>query len=254
VTAFTRDILNPGWIPTYERELDAVWMEGVRATQYLYLLDRILGFPFSLLGFGEDPFWRLTSVALYESTIHALSRVALDRRRDVMTVQRLRKDLFENIQSEEQRRAFELHLASLRFDQQCDEIGSQIRAVRDQCLAHVNRAAVHGKNSMEALRLALPVADLHTMNDGLCELITALSLDVGRSYHYIEYSPLVQHPSHLDERTDIEKLLDLVASSSSVVRCPEEQPGFWPHLRAELADSELGAINRIRTRLGLPKA
>lgn len=250
--AFTREDLNPIWRSEYEAELQELWFQAVALNTNLFLLGRITGFPFGLLGISPHPFWIMVFRALYESTVMTLCRISLDARRETLTVQRFRDDVIANLRSEELRRAFAEHLASLAFDAKLAAISEGAKGLRDKHLAHLNRELARDPEKRGGYPV-LPVDALQMACEGVCTLVDALSLDVGLGFDFIEYNADVIHPVGTDSRPDIDRILDNLARESVVLKMPDEQPHSWSDVWSKRLSAEDGALlNQYRERFGRP--
>jgi hypothetical protein len=249
---FTREDLNPIWRSEYEAEHQELWFQAVALNTNLFLLGRVTGFPFNLLGINPNPFWMMIFRALYESTVMTLCRISLDARREALTVQKFRDDVIANLRSEELRRTFAEHLASLKFDAQLAVVGEEAKGLRDKHLAHLNRELARDPEKRGGYPL-LPVTALQMACKGVCTLVDALSLDVGLGFDFIEYNADVIHPVGTDSRPDIDRILDDLARESVVLKMPEEQPRSWSDVWSRRLSAEDKAIlNQYRAKFGRP--
>lgn len=249
---FTREHLNPYWRSEYDAELQELWFQAVALRTNLFLLRKVSDFPFALLAIDPHPFWIMVFRGLYESVVTTLCRIALDVRRDVLTVQKLRDGVRANLRPEELRRAFNEHLNALQFDVQLAAVGDQAKQLRDNHLAHLNGDLARNPEKRGGYPL-LPLALLQAACDGICALVEALSLDVGKAFDFIEYMPGVAHSVGTDPRPDIERLLDGLASESIVVRMPEAQPQYWADVwSSRLSPEDKATLNHYRGKFKLP--
>ncbi len=74
----------------------------------------------------------------------------------------------------------------------------------------------------------------------------------GRSFYYMQYDSSVAYPSGMDNRSDIEYILDLLAKNSALLNMPEEQPEFFPAFVRQNFDTEKKkTFNKWRKRIRL---
>ena len=76
-----------------------------------------------------------------------------------------------------------------------------------------------------------------------------LCIDTGRGVVYAEYSVDIYGESLF--KTDIDRLLYLIANNSNLLNMPERQKDFWPYRKKTLSPDHLIQLNRWRKILGL---
>lgn len=59
------DVIDPSWLPTYERQRDAIWNQLTMLDTKLFLLEKLAAFPFKLfLQPADRIFWQYAQNAL----------------------------------------------------------------------------------------------------------------------------------------------------------------------------------------------
>ncbi len=177
------------------RGLDLLWYEAVQINSNLFLLDKIMHFPLHI--FVPMPTaqlcWRLIVKALYESCLMGIWRIVIDSGSDMLTLQRFRNELMKNAH-ESARHLIAKRLGSVDFDKRVAGVGSVIRELRNNWLAHLKEEVVV---SAYAQGKGMPVIPLDRLKDvcgAVNKLIDALSFDCGRCFIYLQYSDAVMHP------------------------------------------------------------
>ena len=67
----------------------------------------------------------------------------------------------------------------------------------------------------------------------------------------IEWSPLLERDGPLDNRPDIEEILDNFVLQSPILKLPEKNPDLWENMKLNYSETELIKIDYYRRKFGL---
>lgn len=247
-------VLKPEAIPQYRTDGDLLWSQTVALNANLYLLERLSRFPFDLFIGGSDLCWTLFEDSLYESSLLAIWRIAVDTGRDFLTLRRLRAFVFENSIPGESIDKIRRELGELDFDGKMKAVETQIRTLRHSWHAHLRSDAAAARDGTIPAAPNLPLPQLQEIAEHINAFSRILSFDWGRGFIYMEYEPAVVHARGSDGRSDIERELDDIAFNSDLLHMPERVPRDWPHQRKLLSEGQLEQLNLYRRKLDLPDA
>ncbi len=247
------DLIDPSWVPSYEREITAMWWQLVQLDSNLFILDKLSAFPFDLFQPVPEPFWKVVYDSLFETSIMIVWRVGLDADRRTLTLPQLTDKIRQNLR-EEYSSEFEDLLRDVDFEAALSDLAPRVRELRHNRIAHFNRDWNVDLGPEQAKQRGLQLSELMALRDELKSLFGLLCFEDRKSVHLIHYHPEVRHPPGVDTRPDIERLLDCVAKQSELLNMPERQPEAWPHSRKNLSSAELEVLNKYRVKLGLPEA
>jgi hypothetical protein len=242
-----KDVRNEDAFPEYERGMDFFYLEQlVPFNASIYVMEHILRFPFGLFtDFGDRIFFTLVLKNFFQAGLLTITRLATDTKGDLYTLLQFKNWVCQQVRPQ-YRDDFQAHLRRTRFDKKTRAMFSKAKQLRDGQVAHLKRDF----NISEQDRLDFE--ELKTLRDSLNFVLDALSFNVDRVMLPIQYSPRVTHPTNIDSRSDIEKLLDGIARNSVILNLPEDEPEYWPTYRKNLSERELEALNEYRFKFGLP--
>jgi len=246
--------INGDSIQQYESALDLLWHQAARMNSNMYILKKIAEFPFGLFAPPNPTCWALIADALYCNIIMIAWRILTDTGEDVLTLPKLKNEMLKKAKSEDSKSFIIDRLREANFDERVKSTRALIEQVRNEWLAHFQKDVVLAAHESQRGMPIISANRLISLSEATNDLITALSLDTGRAPIYLEYSGDVIKPAGTDPRSDIEKLLDLVAQDSALLRMPEEQKEFWPTYRQGLSEEALATLNSYRRKFGLSEA
>jgi len=234
----------------YEHMRQALWHEElVRAHTSMCIIEHVARFPARLL---LDPtrgtFLPLVFGNFVDHVVLVVTKVFEEGGRGVpLTLPRLRNWIQENCRPEVQaevRRA----LKGLRKKAEVKRLLEKARTLRHKRIAHRDVDWVRNPAAQTAVRVSLE--DLRALLAEAEQWIRALSVGGDVAMVPLSYSDLVQYPTGLDLRSDIEYFLDLLAADSALLKMPEEQPEQWTHHKRTLTEAGRTLFNEWRERVG----
>lgn len=249
-----KDILDPDWFDTYERNVEVIWLQLVRLNSSILLLEKISKFPFDLLDPSPFPhlFWDLVQIGLVDSAILVMWRVSVDTDGEGLTLAALKNQVIAHIHDIDLRYSVGEQISAI--SRRCDALPfkDKVRNQRNNYIAHFNIIKHTAPSEEDLAQRTVFLEELRHYCDAISELFAALCFGNQRGLYPLDYEPKVIHPKGADPRTDIEKILDLLAKDSIVLNYPEADPESWQTYRESLTDDQLQLINAWRIRFALP--
>jgi len=243
------DVIESSWLEEYERSIHLLWWELVRLNSNLYILDKLLSFPFDLFlpMPGQRTFFNIVLWNLFDFSILTACKLV----EDTLTLRSFKNEIRQNIRSKEYKSGFDAVLKEIKFERQIRPLRDRIKTLRDKRIAHLDKDFHLSPQQIKEMRVSL--SDLMMLRDALNQLFELLCFGRQRSVVPIEYNPEVRHPPGVDARSDIEKLLDNIARDSPLSNMPENEPDRWPYFRQGLPMDVLQLLNEYRRKFGLPE-
>ncbi len=217
-------VIQESWIKQYEDYVHVIWYELVRMNGNIFVLDKITSFPWAVFEpvRPTEHFWLLTRIALYESTVLGLWRLASDDHADVITLPRLRRQVNLHVLPKHQE-AFRRLARAARFSAELKSVRRKIEQLRQNHIAHLNVVERLNAGSIGSP----PIVDLRRYCDRLSELFRVLCFGKAKMEWPLGYFP-GRVPSVMDDpRTDIERTLDAIAEQSSVMQQFRKDDDAW---------------------------
>jgi hypothetical protein len=246
-------VFRPEWVPEYRRRLQVVALEIAKVGDRLYLLNRLREFPAGLLLRASPPphSWAIIVMAVFESLILALWRVALDdTSADGLTVRQFRNQVMENVQHAELKKRLAAELRQRSFDDNLADFEQRVRLLRTTTIAHQNLEVRLGALDGGTVPARLGVAELQDYVAALKNFFDGLCIGEGWS---LLSAPYVTAPStEFGVQTDIALVLNDIARGSPLLTMPEQDPVGWSIRRPSLSFSDLCSLDHWRRRVGLP--
>jgi len=245
------DVIESSWLEEYEESIQRMWQELVLLNSNLYILDKLLSFPFDLfVAPDRRAFFRLVEINLFRSCIMIVWKLVADRGPDSLTLRRFKNEIREHIRCKYSG-GFDAALKETKFDKQTAQLLQPIKALRNKRIAHLDKDFNLSPEQREEMRVSL--SDLKVVRDALNQLFELLCFGHQRVVLPIEYYPEVENPPGVDARSDIEEFLDNIARDSPLLNMPENEPQHWPYDRRSLSKDDLQRLNEYRRKFGLPE-
>lgn len=242
------EVIESSWLEEYERSIDRIWQQLVRLNINLYILDKLLNFPFDLFSPmpGQRTFFSIVRANLFEFSILTAWKMV----EDTLTLRRFKNEIRQHIRCK-YKNSFDVALKETKFERQIKPLVKPLKTLRDKRIAHLDKDFNLSSQQIKEMRVSL--SDLRVLRDALNQLFEVLCFGYQRHVLPIEYNPEVWHPPGVDARSDIERLLDNVARDSPLLNMPENEPDRWPYFREGLPTDVLQVLNEYRRKFGLPE-
>lgn len=245
------DLLEPSWIVTYEQSIEVLFQQLVRLNSSIFVLEKILAFRFDLFKPYPRLFWNLVESALFETCILIVWRVAIDSSDEGITLRQLKNEIFQHFRKDEYKDWLARIVKSAGFERVVSNLEPKIIALRHDCVAHFNFGANVNPTPEQRRQRKLLFSELKKYRDAVNSFFDIFCFSRQRLLLPLGYHPDVVHP--VDDRSDIEQLLDDLARDSVLLNLPEENPHHWAGFRNNLSEQDLQTVNKYRAKFGLPE-
>lgn len=248
-----KDILDPSWLDSYKKQMEAFWWQIVRLNSSMYVLERIAEFRFDV--FLEQPhhFWNLVRNALVESCILIIWKIAVDPGPDALGLRQFKNQVFKHIRIENIRMQIAQLFRDGGLDSQLKTLEVKIPDIRHKFIAHLNRDLVTDPTPGQIEQMKLLFSDLAEYRDTVNSYFAVFCFGTARMLVPIEYCSETRHPPGTDSRSDIEQILDGIARQSSILNLPERNHDHWSAIRNAFPHDAIDAVNTYRAKFGLPE-
>lgn len=231
----------------YDEELNILYLELVYLNSNIFLLERILRFPFQLFsGRKTNTFWELITKSLFNDCVLHLNKIVIDgnNKGNSVGLRELKKKVLTNL-VEKYKRSFLKKLKEMRFEKNFEDFKELFKKLRDKHVAHLDRNWLE-RNTVG--RFAEYSVDLESLKKA-CELVNQLF----RTICIGEDRCLIMTEYHIEKYTDIDKVLDLIAKDSRLLNMPEREQAEWLFEKERLSSGEMEFLNKFRANYNLPR-
>jgi len=247
-------LINSSYLETYERELEALWWQLIQLNANFFVLEKIQSFPFDLFKPILTPFWQLIYTSLFETSLMIISRL-VDPDKRTLTFQSFKDRVNKNMINKKYNLQLNNVIKRISFEIKILNIRKRVKEVRNKRLAHYDRKWI--KKYMSKLpqkTLAFPsLKEIKDMRDTLNSIFNLFCFGHGKAILPVDYISKARYAYDIDNRSDIEILLDNIAKESPLLKMPEEQPNYWSEYRKTLSGKEINILNQYRKKFGLSK-
>lgn len=235
------DVIAEPYLDAFKAAHAYFYQAMVHLNVNILVTERILDFPFSLFTVRERRVFFTYVVRNFgDMSILLVAKLATDNGRNVHTLVGLKNKLAHEYIKDEFKDAFQQALAASRFSAQTKQLLDKVRTLRTSRIAHF---------LLDEPVERVTIDEIKELRDALVGLIGMLSFNI--DYAYLPMSYLSMPTLGRTEQPDIDDLLDYVATSSGLLRMPEEDPERWLYRKQALDDKDHEALNKYRTRFGL---
>ncbi len=251
--------LRPKWSPEdlfdeepvqeYERRVDLLWHDLVRANSSLYVVNKVADFPTWFAPTPDDQiFLQLVVRNFLDQVVLVSANAFTDKNPRSVSFPTL-KDWMLGHSRQGIRDELSAYLAHVEPGDDTIALLDKAKTVRHKIIAHLDWDLPLDAQRMAEMKLSLP--ELQRLLDHAESMFSALYVGPGRSMLPPPYSEAVEHPSGMDPRSDVERLLDVLAADSAFLRAPDEQKEVWPYHAKSLTHAQREEFNYWRRRVGL---
>lgn len=238
------DVLEAGFVDEYKRGMQFFSSHLVELHTNIFILEKVLVFPFRLFAGPDQIFFRQVIINFYDVSILTITRVAADQAGDLFTLPRFKNTVVQHIK-DAHREPFRKRMREVRFDEETEELLARAKAIRNQRIAHITQQFASNFFQRPLEQLGFNLGELKSLRDRLTALLQALAINATYRMLPIGYDTDTS-------QSDIEQLLDGIAYRSRILRMPEQQPEWWQTYRLPtLTDAEKEQINMYRRKFGL---
>lgn len=240
-------IIKASWLDEYKRIRHIIHVELHWWDRYLYYLRKLEAFPFDLLVNPHNLiFWKTVQHAYLQNIIMIAWRVAIEDKKDRITLKNFKKDIIENTIDDKVRTYVLNELNKLDFDQKSGKLRRKVNLIRNHYVGHLVQSEILTP-VLKDTETEINLEDLAQLLQLTHELFNTLCFG---NYHELRLSE--HHSSQYFASTDIDYLLEIVAKNSPTINAPENDRLFWEQrLLPKLSDSDLETINTYRANFQL---
>ncbi|HEY7349572.1 MAG TPA: hypothetical protein VH599_14750 [Ktedonobacterales bacterium] len=239
-----QDVLKEDGLEEYERNQAFFFRVLAELNVNIFIAERIICFPYEEL-FSEGPFYHIFLGQVIdnalEMSILLITKLATDDGKDVHTLTGFKNQLF-NLTRPEYQQAICERLAAVRFDAQTQVLLRKAKEIRDQSLAHYldDFFEASFNPTKKLVRLTLP--EIQKLRDVLNSLLHTLTINTDQQWLPNEY---------VNGKPDIAAILELLISTSYLLRMPQDDPKRWEYRRPKLSADQMTLLNSYRRQFGL---
>ncbi|QEM69107.1 hypothetical protein FO488_13675 [Geobacter sp. FeAm09] len=250
----TAEIIDPAHLAAYELEVSAIANEVTNFNANLYLMEKILNFPWSLILDDYGPFWEYVEKALFDSVILSIWKLTIDTESQGLTLGQLRNKIFKDYIKAGFKGEFADKLRAADYDKKMAAVQKVCTEIRHNYVAHFNFKKATTPSEEEIEERQLDLKQLLDTRDLINTMYQVLSFD---RYAFL---PVQYYPDSMSiaagglPGTDIDKLLDLIAQNSEVVNMPERQADYWPTFKESRPPKEIEFVLALRKKFGMSAA
>ncbi len=135
---WSEDVLEAGFVDEYKRGIQFFHSHLVELHTNIFILEKVLVFPFRLLAGPDQIFFRQVIINFYDVSILTITRVAADQAGDLFTLPRFKNTVVQHIKDAHQE-PFRKQLREVRFDEETEELLARARAIRNHRIAHITQ-------------------------------------------------------------------------------------------------------------------
>jgi len=244
-------VMPPEAFGEYDKMMHNIWSHIIALNTDMYLLSKIIAFPFAFLGIAPQPYWMATQRALFDGCVLALWRVVLDTNPTGRTLIHVKNYLFSSLRDPRARVAL-AEVMDRDFPKGwADTWGIKVEEIRHNYVAHFDFRKHTNPTEDEIRQRSLHFRELEEVRKQVVDLFDVLALNVKFEALPPECDPAARMGGREDQRSDIELILDSLARDSHLVNLPERNPALWRWERTRMSPNDGARLNSYRRRFGL---
>lgn len=164
-----------------------------------------------------------------------------------LTLPKLLGFLKENAKNDEIRNQFLAYVNQEKFDAWVESIRNRLSLIRNKFTAHIDAGYYIQNNDFGTE--PVNTQEIRSWLDETKAYFQKMSFLDYYPFHFMNYDI---ERKQSDGSLDVDQILDLIAMNSHIVKMPESSPRLWGIRRARLSIQQIGEVNRIRRKMGLP--
>ncbi len=241
-------VLENNYLQQYQMAQTAFFSEMVQLNTTVFILDKVINFPFWLFGDGNgNVFFYMTILNGMEVVITITHRLLLDNESKAYSLPKFKNDIATHVK-EQFAMEYRTHLRKARIEKKQRELLQKADRIRNNQIAHLNQSSLLDRTQIEWLH----ITEIDSIRDSLNGIYNCLCFNLENLFVPLSYAPNVVHPVGSDSRPDIVRMLDSIACNSSVLLMPESNPQLWEVRQQNYPPREREIINEYRIKCGLP--
>jgi len=250
------NVFEHSWLQVYRRYRQVLWGEIIQLNANVFVMKKIASFPFELFWQSDRHFWDITFNSMFDSSVLIVNRICIDDDTDVLTLLKFAKEIRENLVATENRQEFDKEMKRVDFKKKFRGIKRLFKNERNNRIAHFNQEQNTNLRKLDLSPRRTLISELKPTTLLINDLFQVLCLGQHHmpTFHtyYSDYSDLMPSMNR-DKRSDVERLLDLVARDNPLLNMPEKEAGYWPMHKENLSKDAMATLNSYRKKFGLPE-
>ncbi len=241
-------VFEPEKAKEYEARFQVIWDVIVNTNTSMFIVEKVKDFPIDLLFSPLE--YRIFLNRVENNFVGYIALMVinlfLDEDKRNVTFETFTKWIKENTCGEISSTVSDC-LDKINRSEQVKSIETRLHRMRHKLLAHLDWE--HMLNPRELEKSQITYEELRTLVDDAGKIVYKLSIGGGVGLLPPEYDEILFH----DANPDIVKILDLIATDSSFLKLPEEQPYLWKGWSDNWTDERKETFNYWRQRIGRDK-
>ncbi|MHA1336269.1 MAG: AbiU2 domain-containing protein [Promethearchaeota archaeon] len=242
------EIIKKQYIKDYKNSLEIIWLELVRLNSTVFVLEKLINFPAKIfLPKGKDLFLNLVYHNFIENCIIIISRIFTDKSKDTHTIiwfkNKIRNKYLKDIYKDE----FDKMLKERKFSKNVNTLSDKIHKIRSKLVAHLKRELLLNEITSD---FKISFKELKEVVNAIEDLFILICFGHGHHLYPIQWIPNLVRNDPLDNRTDIDEILDYFVLQNPILKLPEENPSLWNKIKLNYSHEELVKFDEYRKKFG----
>jgi hypothetical protein len=248
-----KEIIKEEYYSKYKQDMKYFFNELCKLSVNMYIINKIRKFPFDLFTTPDKRIFLLAVLGnLFEYSIVMISRLVVDKRKDVFTLLHFKNSIIGIIKPEYSER-FKTYIKKAKLDNKIDNILDKVKTLRNKRFAHFDKKYNFNPKQIDKIYYS----ELEDILDYLNFILNLLAFDRYYDSLPVFYNKNVQHPKGSDSRSDIEIILDNIVKQSTIINAPEDpdkwQKILWEKDKSNMTQKEINNFNIYRNKFDLPE-
>jgi len=242
-------VLKKSSIYKYQNLIDFFYDELVKLNTDIFIINKILEFPFDIFCSPEDTlFFSRVVWNFYENSILTVTKLTTDQKGKLYTLPQFKNWVYKQV-NVRYKGDFKNWLKKSKFNSKTKRILKKAEKLRNQIIAHFDKHPLLGMGKVKYL----DIKELEQLKNKLNSILDTLSFSVEHMMLHLSYSKDVIRPEGIDHRPDIGVILDSIAKNSELLNMPERSPELWEYAKESLDEERKKIINKYRKKFNLPE-
>lgn len=244
----SKGILKSSWYDDNEQSINTMQQQIYRLNSNMFVIGKVLSFPFEYV-YSEYPlFWGLTVDSLFETSILIIWKVVAEGDIGGFTMQKFKKGVLKNLCDVNYRKKYREICDKVNFDKTASVLRKDIVLFRDKFAENFNNKLKGVPGALDIKLKAEQFEPLKQFSLELNILFQALSFDRPKKMTPDKYGGDPEQKGS----SDIEKILGDILRKSVWLNQPERNAEVWKAMRSKKSDIEIRLMNKYRAKLGMP--
>lgn len=127
-------LIEESWLNSYTQQIELIWEPIVELNTNLFILEKILLFPFNFFEMEHTLFWKTIKTTIYEKCLLIISNLTMDSLKNSITLPKLKNNIRRHLINDDARKILDRELKKLAFEATMKDLKSRIKNFRDRRL------------------------------------------------------------------------------------------------------------------------